>query len=258
MNRARSESTLKTGTGRGVLEGAFLLLEELAQADEAGLTQLSSATGLPKSTTHRLLDQLVAVGAVHRGDRGRYRVGARAFRLGQMWTPAPVLRTAAARPARQLAAAIGESVSVAVMNGPDALVVTGVMGPADEVWSLRPGVVLPSASAAEIAIKATRPRAEAPGDHSRPDWARRVTSARDLGVAYDYENVLPPLACVAAPVHDPTGATVAAIAAVVMDSRRLASLTDAVRGTADRISANLTRIPGAGRALRLLSDPDPV
>ncbi|TDD94260.1 IclR family transcriptional regulator, partial [Actinomadura rubrisoli] len=243
--------------GRGVLEGAFLVLEELARLGEAGLTQLSSATGLPKSTTHRLLDQLVALGAVHRGEGGRYRVGARAFRLGQMWEPAPVLRTAAARPARQLAITVGESVSVAVLNASDALIVAGVLGRADEVWPLRPGAVLPVASAAEAAIKASRPRAAAPDGYPRTEWTRRLTGVRDHGVAFDYESALPPLACVAAPVHDPAGTTVAAIATVVLDSRRLASLAEAVRATADRISANLARIPGASRALRLLDESEP-
>ncbi|MER6899719.1 helix-turn-helix domain-containing protein, partial [Amycolatopsis sp. NPDC000740] len=54
---------MKRKAGRGVLEGAFLLLEELARNGEAGPTQLAAATGLHKATAHRLLDQLVGVGA---------------------------------------------------------------------------------------------------------------------------------------------------------------------------------------------------
>src|SRR5690242_1880486 len=42
-------------TGRGVLEGAFLILEELARVREAGLTEIAAHTGLPKATAHRLL-----------------------------------------------------------------------------------------------------------------------------------------------------------------------------------------------------------
>jgi IclR family acetate operon transcriptional repressor len=61
--------------GRGVLEGAFALLETLRRyADGAGVTELARACGVPKGTVHRLLDQLVAVGAVERYD-GRYRGG---------------------------------------------------------------------------------------------------------------------------------------------------------------------------------------
>ncbi|MGA5252515.1 helix-turn-helix domain-containing protein [Streptomyces pseudogriseolus] len=66
-----------------MLEGAFALLEALRQhGDEAGVTELAVACGVPKSTAHRLLEQLVALGAVER--RGaRYRLGAQLYRLGQ-------------------------------------------------------------------------------------------------------------------------------------------------------------------------------
>ncbi|WP_131741912.1 helix-turn-helix domain-containing protein [Actinomadura roseirufa] len=86
--------------GRGVLESAFAVLEELGRLEEAGLSQLAGATGLPKTTTHRLLGQLAGLGAVHRLADGRYQIGARAFRLGQMWRPGPLLRAAAAGPLR--------------------------------------------------------------------------------------------------------------------------------------------------------------
>ncbi|PXX68654.1 IclR-like helix-turn-helix domain-containing protein [Nocardia tenerifensis] len=85
--------------GRGVLEGAFLLLDVLARVDESGPSRLAAASGLPKPTVHRLLQQLVAVGAVQRR-AGRYRIGPRLFSLGQAWNPAP---TAAQRPVRALA-----------------------------------------------------------------------------------------------------------------------------------------------------------
>lgn len=37
---------------------------------------------------HRLLNQLVDLGAVERSDR-RYRIGSRVFRLGRFWQPEP-------------------------------------------------------------------------------------------------------------------------------------------------------------------------
>lgn len=45
----------RSGAGRGVLEGAFSLLEALAGVDEAGLSDLAVRAGLPKATAHRLL-----------------------------------------------------------------------------------------------------------------------------------------------------------------------------------------------------------
>ncbi|MGW0392061.1 helix-turn-helix domain-containing protein [Streptomyces sp. NPDC003042] len=50
-----------------MLEGAFALLEALRRlGDEAGVTELALACQVPKATVHRLLDQLVALGAVER------------------------------------------------------------------------------------------------------------------------------------------------------------------------------------------------
>ncbi|MDT7566078.1 MAG: IclR family transcriptional regulator, acetate operon repressor, partial [Pseudonocardiales bacterium] len=73
--------------GRGVLEGAFELLDVLSRMPSgAGLSGLSRDSGLPKATTHRLLEQLVALGAVQR-DGQRYYVGGALARLGRSWQP---------------------------------------------------------------------------------------------------------------------------------------------------------------------------
>ncbi|MFI7416222.1 IclR family transcriptional regulator [Nonomuraea sp. NPDC049684] len=250
--------------GRGVLHGAFAVLEELARVEEAGLTQLAVATGLPKATAHRLLCRLTDLGLVHREDGGRYRIGTRMFRWGQRWSPAQVLSTAAVRPLRRLAAA-GCAVTIAVRDGDDVIVVSGIGDPAvDEVFRMRPGLVLPVASAAEVVLAVGNPASgrrpdpgwSLPEGHSPAEWARRVGDARERRVAFDFEAALPPLGCVAAPVRAPTGAVVAAAAVVVVGTSRLPLLADAVRETAACISANLARVPGAGRALSLLAAPE--
>ncbi|MCO1574239.1 helix-turn-helix domain-containing protein [Crossiella sp. SN42] len=98
-----------------MLEGTFVLLAELARLGEAGPAELAAATGLPKATAHRLLVQLLALGAVQRRS-GRYRMGPRMAELGQAWQPDPALRAAAEVPLRQLATAVrGERISVAVV-----------------------------------------------------------------------------------------------------------------------------------------------
>jgi len=241
--------------GRGVLEGAFLVLEELGRLGEAGLSQLTVATGLPKTTTHRLLEQLVRLGAINRDTGGRYRVGTRSFQLGQLWQPGPVLRTAAAQPLRRLAAATGGSVSLGISDAVGIMIVAGVIGEVEEVFSLRPGAVLPPASAAEVVMATSVPGATVPDGYSAIEWRRRIISARDHGVAIDYEVDAAPVGCVAAPVHAPTGAVVAAVGIAVFDKRRLPSMGDAVREIAGQVSVNLSRIPHAGRALSGLATP---
>ncbi|RAJ48519.1 IclR-like helix-turn-helix domain-containing protein [Streptomyces sp. KhCrAH-43] len=92
-----------TNRRRGVIEGAFALLDALRRCGgEAGLTEIAAACALPKGSVHRLLKQLLLVGAVER--RGsRYRVGSQLYRLGQVWEPHPGLRVAASTSASSAA-----------------------------------------------------------------------------------------------------------------------------------------------------------
>ncbi|ALG06024.1 hypothetical protein AOZ06_03000 [Kibdelosporangium phytohabitans] len=122
-----------------MLDGAFVLLEELARAGEAGPSGLAEAARLPKATAHRLLGQLAGVGAVE-SRSGRYRIGPRMFHVGEGWRPAAALRAAALPPLRQLAASIGgASVNVSVVDAGQMLIVAAVRGDADDVVELRPG-----------------------------------------------------------------------------------------------------------------------
>ncbi len=92
-----------TASGRTVLDGAFAVLDALAHADEGlGLTALARASGLAKSSAHRLAEQLVTLGAVQCFDH-RYYVGPRMLRIGQRWQPDPLLRRCAQGPVHALA-----------------------------------------------------------------------------------------------------------------------------------------------------------
>jgi hypothetical protein len=51
--------------GRGVLDGAFAVLDALAHADGGlGLCELARISGLAKTSAHRLAEQLVTLGAL--------------------------------------------------------------------------------------------------------------------------------------------------------------------------------------------------
>ncbi|RAS63294.1 IclR-like helix-turn-helix domain-containing protein [Lentzea atacamensis] len=88
--------------GRSVLEGTFWLLDKLMDEGELGLTQLADRCEMPKRTVHRLLDQMEVLGAVE-NVRGRYRIGAQMFRLGQSWEPVPGIMRVARQPLRPAA-----------------------------------------------------------------------------------------------------------------------------------------------------------
>ncbi|WP_263984061.1 IclR family transcriptional regulator [Streptomyces sp. HPF1205] len=145
-----------TRGGRGVLEGAFALLEALDRVGEAGLSTLASDAGLPKTSAHRLLDQLVALNAVERSG-GRYRVGVRVFRLGRNWQPHPGLLAAAQGPLRRLARGEEATVALTVLRENRTIVAAGA-GPdaaADHVPLLvRPGAIWPWPTAAGLVLAA--------------------------------------------------------------------------------------------------------
>ncbi|MFD3546591.1 helix-turn-helix domain-containing protein [Streptomyces sp. NPDC058655] len=213
--------------GRGVLEGAFALLEALRrQGDEAGVTELALACGVPKATVHRLLDQLVALGAVERHG-ARYRLGAQLYRIGQAWQPHPGLRAAARLPLHRLRAATGASVVLTVLHEDLALTVSSVPGALEPVLPVRNGSGFHLDTAAGRALRGP----------SRP------------GPVLDREDVLAGVCCAALPVRAPDGAVVAALAALVPAGRpapaghHLERLAQGVGQAAAAITRGLARGP---------------
>ncbi|MFJ9824343.1 helix-turn-helix domain-containing protein [Streptomyces sp. NPDC101160] len=205
-------------TGRGVVEGAFALLDALRRrGGEAGLTELAAECGVPKGTAHRLLEQLGPVGAVERRGR-RYVLGAQLFRLGQSWQPHPGLRAAARAPLHRLRATTGASVVLVVLREDRALTVASVPGRAESLLPVYDGLSLPLGPALGAAL--TRPGRER--------------------VAHQ-EEIVPGVRCVALPVRRADGRVVAAVAALVPSEGPHAHVAAAVAAAATAVGSRLTR-----------------
>ena len=71
--------------GRGIIATALELLDHVGALEPARLIDLAEAAGIPHPTVHRLLRQLIAVGAVRR-EGNRYRLGASLLGLGSRVT----------------------------------------------------------------------------------------------------------------------------------------------------------------------------
>ncbi|MGW2231386.1 IclR family transcriptional regulator [Streptomyces formicae] len=225
--------------GRGVLEGAFALLEAIERTEEAGLTALTAESGLPKTTVHRLLEQMVDLGVVEQ--RGtRYRMGPRVFRLGQGWQPHPRLRVAAHAPMRRLAEMTDATVGVCVLREGRTLAVHGVPGMVDHLAPLRPGATWSWSTAAGRLLVATAPPA-IPFDPLPASWRREAAAIRDSRLALDREELMPGVHCVAAPVTAPDGTVVAALCAMVDPAYDLRHLGHAVTLAGRAVSAGLPR-----------------
>ncbi|MEU5401037.1 helix-turn-helix domain-containing protein [Streptomyces sp. NPDC005963] len=225
---AATGDALRPTRGRGVVEGAFALLEALRRHGQgAGVTELAWECRVPKSTAHRLLDQLIAVGAVERhGDR--YRVGSQLYRIGHAWQPHPGLRLAARLPLHRLRAATGASAVLTVLRDDLALTVSSIPGEVEPLVPVRDGMSFPLDTAAGRALRSGGARPQA---------------------ALDREDVVPGVCCAALPVRSPEGRTVAALAAMVPVGRRLEAVTQAVAEAGAAITRGLAL--GAGASVEL-------
>ncbi|MFK0152021.1 IclR family transcriptional regulator [Streptomyces sp. NPDC090493] len=225
--------------GRSVLEGAFGLLEAVERAGEAGPTRLAAECGLPKSTAHRLLEQLAELGALERHG-GNYRMGPQMFRLGHRWQPYPGLRSAAPQPMRGLAELTGAAVGICVLWKGQTLVLEWVPGTgAGQPVECRRGTVWPWRSAAGKVLMAAAGPTALPGPPPA-SWSREASVIRARGAAFDREELVPGVCCVAVPLRGRPGqAPLASLCAVTDPAHRLERIADAVTRTAQVISTSL-------------------
>ncbi len=100
-----------------VLEKASDLIDFLGQAGEpVTLSHVRSALAMPKSSTHRLLSELAALGIVRRTPDSRYSLGPRLLYWGEAAAKTFDLRALAEPPMRRLRDEIGESVHLYIRD----------------------------------------------------------------------------------------------------------------------------------------------
>ncbi|MCW2649530.1 MAG: hypothetical protein JWR32_506 [Mycobacterium sp.] len=204
---------------RGVIDVAFQLLDQIGTLEPVRLLDLAVATGIPRPTVHRLLQQLIAVGAVRR-DGTRYRLGPSLLDLGARVTPERRLRAAARRPMAELAAATGAAVSLTAMIGDHPIYLETVEPRVPLAFVPEPGAQVPPGTA----------------------QARIHAESGGTGPIIDAGGVLTNLSCVAVPVPLSTGG-VAAVTTLVAHNRPPPGLLAATRITAARIARFLGAPP---------------
>lgn len=219
---------------------------------------LAAATGMPKSTTTNLLDTLVDLGLVQRDERG-YSLGIKLIELGAAAAERLDVRAIARPVLRELADLGVGTANLAILQGHDVLYIEKINNP-DHVIQIatRVGGTAPAHATSLGKVLVAGLPAE-----QRARWIeahrfsalteRTITSAEAFelalgyaiahGYALDDEEQSARIACVAAPVRDHTGATVAAISLTCLKADLadggLADQIAAVRGGAARVSALL-------------------
>jgi DNA-binding IclR family transcriptional regulator len=249
--------------GSQTLAKGLMLLELVADRQGGygvGLVELARELGWNKSTTHRLLATLVALGYAQQDpESGWYRIGLKAFQLGAAYSRDLDLRREAASILIDLQQETDQGVSLVVLD-----VATREVVYIDRVESshhLRMhtpiGMRFPwNCTAAGKAIMAFLPEIEA-----KPllasDLPRRTSNSiniakalraqflrvRASGYATDTEENTEGVRCVAAPVFDSAGRVIGAISisghSGQIAVKRFSELGTAVRKAADRVSRRL-------------------
>ena len=233
---------------RSVLGRALAVLDTFShERPEQTLGAIGEAAGLPSATTHRLVGELVAWGALERVGRGRYRIGLRLWQLSSLAPEPRTLRDVALAFLHDLLEVTHEVVHLAVLDGDRVLYLERLMA--------RPEVHVRSRVARRLPLHATGPGkvllAHAPDDVRswvlshltrltpytvvQPGRLRaQLERARRDGFALTVEEMTLGACSVAVPVRV-RGDVVASVGVVVPDLRRdrarlVAALEVAARG----------------------------
>jgi DNA-binding IclR family transcriptional regulator len=130
-------------SGDSVLLRATRILRAFTDREpELDLAALTAATGMPRSTVHRLATELVELGHLDRAG-SRYCIGVRLWELGELTSVSLRLREVALPHLLTLFAATSENVHLAVLSGSEALYVARMTGEASIPTLSRMGGRLP-------------------------------------------------------------------------------------------------------------------
>jgi DNA-binding IclR family transcriptional regulator len=234
------------------------------------LSELSHHSGLPLTTTHRIVTDLVEWGALERTADGGLQIGLRLWQVASLAPRGLGLREVALPYMEDLYVATGENVQLAVREGSEAVYVerlTGrrsvrVLTRVGDRFALHAtgvGLVLLAHAPAEVrAAVLDRPlQAWTPYTITDPDVLRAtLAEVRRAGVAISDRQVTEDALSVACPVHGPGGEVVAALSVVVRHgSLPPQALIPAVRAAANGISRALGAESRGPRDFRLSESP---
>lgn len=196
-------------SSQSLLGKAFDILGVFDQSRRSmTLSELARGSGLPKSTTHRLLGMLQDVGAVERVD-DRYQVGLRMFSMGACTTGIEIRDTAMPL-LQRIHRATGQTVNLALLRGHDTVHLAKLTSAATLTPALVGGTLPAHATAAGKALLAYTdsaiPPPEAlvsrtPSTITHPkELASHLQRVRLLGYALDREESARGVSCVGVPV----------------------------------------------------------
>ncbi|SFR29820.1 DNA-binding transcriptional regulator, IclR family [Lentzea waywayandensis] len=239
-----------------VIGRALRLLDAFdAERRELTLSDLARRAGMPLSTTHRLMQELCAWGAVERGTDGLYRIGLRLWELGSLAPRGPGLREAALPFLEDLSRITRENVQLAVREGAevvfveriassDAVPVLTRVGDRFALTATGVGLVLLAHAPVEVQeelLNGPIVRYTAKTVTDPAQLRRMLADVRSNGFSISDRQVTMDALSVGAPIRDRQGEVVAAVSLVVRHGSTTShALARLVRTSAQAISRALS------------------
>jgi len=244
----------------GVAQKLFAILESLSQQPKAGvsLDEITSLSGLPKTTVHRLLYSMNKLDYVEQDPVSNlYSLSGKFFELGTNALPYQRLTVIAKPLMQRLLLTFGESVNLAVpqpgslmyilvLESPKAHRVAATVGEQSHLHSTSVGKCIAAyLSPEERQQHLTRyglPSMTSSTITSLELFERELARVRREGVAIDNEENLPGIVCVGGPIFSSAPKPVAALSVSGPKSRmssNLPAIKEALREATRTISALL-------------------
>ena len=198
-----------------MVDRVTLILSAFASRESQSLADIVLRTGLPRSSVHRILQQLTAARWLERVD-GDYRLGLAIFELGSLVAHRSHI-VAAARPFMQQLSESGRFVvHLAVLDGHDVVYLEKVGGALAGRLPSRIGGRLPAHCTGVGKVMLAHESSRVVADYLKGGLAPRTSASivdpddftaelariRQQGYAMDRGEAVPGLMCIAAPVFD--------------------------------------------------------
>lgn len=252
----------------GVLKKVFDILSCFRLNPEMTLGEITTLAKINKSTAHRLLSQMEAEGFLQRNAAGRFQIGHSLFQIGIL-APHPLdLHSAANAVMVELAAQIGETVNLAILDYTKIMILNVVESQhefrmAAKVGGRRP-VHVTALGKAIVAFLSEGERdslieklpmpLETPTKNSIPDLLRlkaELDLVRSRGYALDNEETVIGVQAVAAPIFGGKGEVEGSLSVsgpvIRITEERIAAIMPSVIKAADTITSRLGGDPHISR-----------
>jgi len=207
-----------------VVERISLVLETFNGAGPLTLAQVTARTGLPRSSVHRLLEQLASTGWLARSPEQTYELGVKAYEMGQAALNQNRLLQGARPVMQAFAHQTGLTIQLAVVDRGDTVYLAKVngraSGPTPTAVGQRVPAHLTAVGKAQLAVsESTRDPAvigklehTASGELVRrtaqsigtdTQLAEELAAVRDRGAAFDRGEAFPGIGCIGVSLGPP-------------------------------------------------------